>query len=274
MRIALAQMYCRWGDVAGNLRRMAAHVRDAAARHAELVVFPECSAHGMWKDHMVRLAAESPDGPIARRMGRCARRHRIAVGFGLAEKTASKPFNSYVLIGPDGRTLGVYRKNFVTPLERDFFRRDSRRPVFRLGRLRVGIAICADCCHRELLAGYARRGVDLVLMPHAWDADPILKGGRIASFRSTAHMVDVHARGLVMRYRTHKEMLDAFVGRLAPICRRQGLYGAFVNQVGQPHPLIPFVGPSFVLAPSGETVVRSTSKKEALILADIPDLSR
>jgi len=274
MRIALAQMHCPWGDVAGNLRRMAAHVRDAAARHTDLVVFPECSAHGMWKDHMVRLAAEPADGPIVQRMGRCARRHRIAVGFGLAEKTASKPFNSYVVIGPDGRTLGVYRKNFVTPLERDFFRRDSRRPIFTLGNLRVGIAICADCCHRELLAGYARRGVDLVLMPHAWDADPILKGGKIASFRSTAHMVDVHARGLVVRYRTHSEMLDAFVSRLAPICRRHRLYGAFVNQVGQPHPLIPFVGPSFVLTPSGKTIVRSTSKKEALILADIPDLSR
>lgn len=273
MRIALAQMYCPWGDVAGNLRRMTVYIRQAAAKHADLLVFPECSAHGMWKDHMVRLAAEPVDGPIVQRMQRCARRHRIAVGFGLAEKTASKPFNSYVLVGPDGRTLGVHRKNFVTPLELDFFRRDSRKPVFKLGRLRVGIAICADCCHRELLAGYARRGVGLVLMPHAWDADPILKGGKIASFRSFKHMVDTYARGLVMRYRTHGQMLDAFVSRLAPICRRQGLYGAFVNQVGQPHPLIPFVGPSFALAPSGHTVVRSTSKKEALILADIPDLS-
>jgi len=273
MRIALAQMYCRWGDVGGNLRRMAARIRAAAARHADLVLFPECSVHGMWKDHMVRLAAEPADGPIVQRMGRCAGRHRVAVGFGLAETTASKPFNSYVLIGPNGRTLGVYRKNFVTPLERDFFRRDSRRPIFRLGSLRVGIAICADCCHRELLANYARRGVDLVLMPHAWDADPILKGGKIASFRSAEHMVDVHARGLVVRYRTHKEMLDTFVSRLATLCQQQGLYGAFVNQVGQPHPLIPFVGPSFVLNPAGKTVIRSTSKKEALILADIPDLS-
>jgi predicted amidohydrolase len=266
-------MYCPWGDVAGNLRRMVAHIRQAAAKRADLVVFPECSAHGMWKDHMVRLAAEPVDGPIVQRMQRSARRHRIAVSFGLAERTASKPFNSYVLVGPDGRTLGVYRKNFVTPLELDFFRRDSRRPIFRLGNLRVGIAICADCCHRELLAGYARRGVDLVLMPHAWDADPILKGGKIASFRSTRHMVDAHARGLVMRYRTHGEMLDAFVSRLAPIFRRQGLYGAFVNQVGQPHPLIPFVGPSFVLTPSGHTAVRSKSKKEALVVADVPDLS-
>ena len=71
MRIALAQMYCPWGDVAGNLRRMTARVRRAAARHADLVVFPECSVHGMWKDHMVRLAAESVNGPIVQRMGRC-----------------------------------------------------------------------------------------------------------------------------------------------------------------------------------------------------------
>jgi len=206
-------------------------------------------------------------------MARWAREYRVAVGFGMAERTAGKPFNTFVLLGKDGRLIGAHRKNHITPLERDFYRRDSRRPVFRLGDLRVAVGICADNCHPELLASYARRGADLVLMPHAWDADPVLKGGRIASWRNIEDMVTNYARGRVVRHRTHKEMLDQFVARLAPICKEREFFAAFVNQVGLPHPLMPFVGPSFVLDRSGRPVARSRNKRETVLLADLACLA-
>ena len=46
MRIALAQINPTVGDLAGNVDRMTRAARDAAARGAEVVVFPELSLTG------------------------------------------------------------------------------------------------------------------------------------------------------------------------------------------------------------------------------------
>ena len=41
MRIAMAQMFCGWGDIKGNLRRSEKFIRQAAKKGADLVIFPE-----------------------------------------------------------------------------------------------------------------------------------------------------------------------------------------------------------------------------------------
>lgn len=267
MRLALAQIYCGWGEIKGNLRRSEKFIRQAAGKGAELVIFPEMSVHGMWKNHLLRLAAEPLRGPIVQQMRAWARKYKIAVGFGLAERTAGKPYNSYVLLNKQGSIAGVYRKNFITILEKNFMQPDTRQPLFQLGKLRVGISICADCHRRQPLESYGRRGVDLVLMPHAWDSDPVLKGGKIAAWRNEKHMVEAFATGKVVRYRTHDEMLKFFVEVLRPKAIKWGFYAAFVNPVGQSHPLIPFVGPAFMLDPKGRVIAKSKSKREALVVA-------
>lgn len=270
MRVALAHTFCAWGDVEGNLGRHEVLARRAARRGADLVVFPEASAHGLWKDPMVRLAAESLDGPIVARLRALARDLGLAVGFGLAERTAGKPLNTWVLLDRRGRRLAVYRKNYPTPLESSYWRRHDRRPVFPLLGVPTAVAICADCYRDELLRSYARRGARLVLMPHAWDADPVLRDGSEIAFASMAHLVDTYARDRVARWRDHDEMLRRFVALLGPRCQRLGLWAAFTNQVGRPHPLIPFAGPAFALAPTGQVVARSRGAGEGLVLADLP----
>jgi predicted amidohydrolase len=270
MRIALAQMFCEWGDIKGNLRRSEKFIRQAAKKKADLVIFPEVSVHGMWKNHLVRLAAQSLNGPIVRKMQDWAKKYKIAVGFGFAEKTKKQPYNCYVLVNKGGKIAGVYRKNFITVLEKHYFRPDARHPIFKLGKLRVGISICADCHRRQPLESYGTRGVDLVLMPHAWDADPILKGGKIAVWRNEEHMIDSFVTGKVVRYRTHNEMLKFFAEALGHKAAKWKFYAAFVNPVGKSHPLIPFVGPAFVINPNGKVIAKSKNKKEALVLADIP----
>ncbi len=210
MRIALAQISCPWGEVDANLRRHHKHIRDAARQGAELVVFPETSVPGLYKSHLVRLCAEPLEGPTVERVSRWARRYGIAIGFGIAEKTSGKPLNTYVLVDRTGTLIGAYRKNYVTDLELTYYRKDTRRPVFDLHGHRVTVSICADHCAPELARSYVRRGAELVLFPHAWDADPVLKSGKLAGWRSEQDMVDHFDRGLVARFRNHNEMLGFF----------------------------------------------------------------
>lgn len=270
MRIALAHTFCAWGDVEANLRRHARWVGRAAERGADVILFPEASVHGLWKDHMVRMVAEPLDGPVVRQLRGLAREHGIAVGFGLAERSAARPYNAWVLLDRRGRRVAVYRKNYPTRLESDYWRRHPRRPVFDFLGIRTAVAICADCYHDELLRSYARRGVRLVLMPHAWDADPVMRDGSGIGFQSMEHLVDTYARDLVAGHRSHDEMLARFTDMLAPKCHQFGLCAAFVNQVGQPHPLIPFAGPAFVLGSDGHVIARSRSARDGLLVVDLP----
>jgi len=66
MKLALVQLYCKWGAVKRNLDRHRRYIEAASAQGANLAVFPEMSAQGMWKDHLVRLSAESLDEKIVR----------------------------------------------------------------------------------------------------------------------------------------------------------------------------------------------------------------
>jgi predicted amidohydrolase len=270
MKIALAPTFCAWGQTEANFERHERLMCRAADRNADVVLFPETSIHGLWKDHMVRMVAEPLDGLVVRRMRALARQHGIAVGFGFAERTAAKPLNSWVLLDRRGRRLVSYRKNYPTGLERDYWRPHTRRPVLSLLGTKTAVTICADSYHDELWRSYRRRGVRLLLMPHAWDADPILRDDSEIGFSSMAHLVDTYARDRVARHRNHDEMLERFVAMLAPRCREHGMWAAFVNQVGQPHPLIPFVGPAFVIDPSGKVVTQTQSDGEQLLLVDLP----
>ena len=269
MKIALVQMSCAWGEVKENLRRTRKHMRAARRRGVDLVVFPETSIHGLWKDYLVRLAAEPLDGPIVTQVRAWAKELGVGVGFGLAERTAAKPYNTFVVVDKRGRIAAVHRKNRVTRLEQMFYRVDRRKPVFEFQGVKMAVGICADCSGNQLMGSYGRRKVQVVLMPHAWDADPILKDGKPAGWSTIEEMVDVNARGLVARYRTHREMLERFVHRAAEPCRTHGYYGLFANQIGQPHPLIPFVGPSLPMAPDGEVIATSRNKQEGMLVVDI-----
>jgi len=269
MKVALVQMSSIWGEARANLRITRRFVAEARKGGADLVVFPELSVHGIWKDHMVRMVAEPLEGPIVGTMQSLACRQRLALAFGLAEKTNGKPFNTYVVVDASGEIVGVYRKNFVTHLEGEFFRRDRRRPVFDWNGVRTAVAICADCCNEVLLAGYGRRKVKLLLMPHAWDADPVLRDGTIPAFPSMQKLVETYARGEVARYLNHREMLDKFTSRLAPMAAKYGFHAVFVNATGLPHRLIPLVGPCFAVNAEGEVIARTRGKKEQILFVGL-----
>ena len=128
------------------------------------MAFPETSIHGLWKDYLVRLTAEPLDGPIVRQVRAWAKEFAVGVGFGLAERTAAKPYNTFVVVDKRGRIAGVHRKNQVTRLEQMFYRVDRRRPVFAFQGVKMAIGICADCSGDRLMGSYGRRKVQVVLM--------------------------------------------------------------------------------------------------------------
>lgn len=185
LRIALVQMPPR-GDAIADL------VADAAARQADIVLFPEMWSTGYSLDDLSR--AEPLDGPFVTRARAAAAVHGLAVVATLLEQTEAGLRNTAVLIDCTGEIVLVYAKvhtcafdleSVLTPGD-DF-------PVATLataaGPVSVGTMICYDRefpeSARELMLG----GAEVILVPNACDL-PIERIGQLRA-RAYENMVAI-----------------------------------------------------------------------------------
>jgi predicted amidohydrolase len=170
--IGLAQLDCSSPELATNLETTTEAIRVAANSGASLVVLPELAASGYRLDRRLLLAsAESVDdpGPILSAWADQARIHHVAVVGGFAEAANGGLFNSAAVIGPEGNIVGTYRKLHLFSEERTVFDAGNRGlPIFELGDIRLGVALCYDLRFPEVLRILALRGADVVAVPTAW----------------------------------------------------------------------------------------------------------
>jgi len=269
LRVALAQIHCPWADREGNLERMAGWAERAKAEGAQLVAFPELCVPGICKDERLASVSETVDGPSVASVRALARRLAIGIAFGFSEWAEGKPYNAYAVVEPDGTLAGVYRKNHIPKLEVPFWQAHSAQPTFvALGR-RLAVSLCWDNKYPELVAHYAREGAEVVLMPHAWDADALDEEGRVIDYDSMEEIVAYRQRTGRMRWKTHDEMRDDFYGYIPALARDNRLWALFVNQSGRPHECLEFLGPSFVVDPAGRVVAETRDGSEHLVLATV-----
>ncbi len=269
MRIALAQMFCAWGSVQANLASMDALCGQAGQQGAAMLLTPEMSVCGMYKDVRVWPLAESLDGPSATAVLQMARRHNLHIGFGFTERADGLPYNSYAVASPDGILAGVYRKNRVAPLEVEFWQSHNERPVFAIAGRRFAVGICLDNRCPELLADYGKQHADVVIMPHAWDADPLDRQGRELKYNSMVELAEHHRAGRLGGWKTHGQMRDFFMSYVPQRARENHFYALFVNQCGRPHPALRIVGPSFAVDPQGHVLVQTRDEREQVLCVDI-----
>jgi predicted amidohydrolase len=235
--IAAVQMDVLLGRKADNLAVIRAHLRDAAARGARLVVFPECALTGYGfegRDEALAFAETVPGPATAAVAADCAGLG-VWAAFGLLERGGDSLFNACALVGPAGQVLS-YRKIHLPFMGVDRFATPGDRPfaVHDLGGLRVGLAICYDGSFPESARVLALLGADLVLLPTNWPA-----GARPV----VCHLVP--ARAL-----------------------ENHIYYAAVNRVGE-EAGFRFMGSSRVLAPDGEPLAIASEDRAEILVATI-----
>jgi len=216
--IAAAQMgpVQRADSRAQTMARTMALLEQAAARGAQLVVFPELAFTTFFPRWL--LTPEKLDAFTESAMPNPAvqplfdRARELGVGFsiGYAERAGEKLFNSAILVAPDGRTLGMYRKvhlpGSVEPRPGDRFQQLEKRhfaygdrgfPAWRapssLGGGVLGMLICNNRCWPEAWRMLGLQGVELVCCGYNSAAyDP--NGG------ATENAVRRHAKPLRWRH--------------------------------------------------------------------------
>lgn len=164
MRIGFLQMQPRFGDVEGNLASIEAALR--GVRDATIVLPELCTTGYLFasRAELVSLA-EPAGGPAQERLRALARRNRLVLCYGFAERDGRRVYNSAATITPAGR-VHVYRKAHLFDREKLVF--DVARPHFETyiaSGTRLGTMICFDWIFPEVCRSLALGGARLVLHP-------------------------------------------------------------------------------------------------------------
>lgn len=154
MKIALAQMASRAGDLEANLARHLAALEVLQPGDADLAVFPELSLSGYQPELAGATAIDANDRRLAP-LDAFATRHGIAVCAGVPIATGDRPEIAALLFTPDAPRR-VIRKAYLHVDEEAFFAPGSGQAVVLDMGQRIGIAICHDLnvdAHIEQAAG-------------------------------------------------------------------------------------------------------------------------
>lgn len=164
-------------NAAANCRLFAPLIAEAARQHADLVVLPETiTICGTGLSYAA--AAEPIPGPSTDYFAGLARQHRVHLVVGLLERDRHLVYNVAVLIDPEGRILGKYRKvalprgeieGGVTP-GHDY-------PVFNTRFGRVGMMVCYDGFFPEVARQLSLNGAEVIAFP-VWGCNPMLAAAR------------------------------------------------------------------------------------------------
>ena len=245
LRLGLAQIAPRLGDVRANLDLHLASLEKARAQRAELVLFPELSLAGYQLRDLVPDVAQNGRSPEFRRLVRASR--GVCLGFGFVEEGADhRFFNSYAFC-QDGRLVHVHRKAYLPTYglfeEGRLYAAGEHIRAFdtRLGRL--GIVICEDLWHPSVMYVLSQDGAEFIV---AAAASP-LRGADVGEEHAN---VDVWATALKM----YSQLFGCFV--------------VLVNRVGFEDGLS-FWGGSRVLAPGGRSSFEAPLLEEGVFTCEI-----
>ena len=245
MRVSAIQMDSG-PDQYRNVRTATSLVQQAVESGADLVVLPETFDYrGDLKD-LSPIAHELP-GPAVEPLLEVAAKHRVWLLAGSvheANPDGGRPFNTSVLISPDGQIRARYRKLHLFDItigdrsvtESAKYTPGSEVVTADLDGWKAGLSICYDIRFPELYRAFSDTGANLVFAPSSFTAQT-----------GIAHWE------ILLRARAIEN--QCFV--IAP------------GQAGIGAGGIATYGNSMIVAPWGEVLARASQEEEAVVSAEL-----
>ncbi len=168
-KIATVQMNCKLGDIRANLATIRKLSRMLSKYHPEIICFPELATTGYSLNERWRSCAEEIPGETSEELSKVASElgAYLICGMGELDPNTRQIYDSSVLISPNGRLAGVYRKVHLWDKERKYFTRGPGFPVFQTRFGKIGMGICYDIEFPEAARSLTLKGAQIVFFPSA-----------------------------------------------------------------------------------------------------------
>ncbi|MCA0941378.1 N-carbamoyl-D-amino-acid hydrolase [Salipiger pacificus] len=249
--------------------RLCAMMRQAKARGASLVVFPELALTTFFPRWFIEAGPEldrwfETEMPNAATAPLFALSRELQIGFhlGYAELTPDgHRYNTAILVSPEGEIVGKYRKIHLPGhreneawrpfqhLEKRYFEKgDLGWPTFDMLGGKLGMCICNDRRWPETWRVLGLGGAELVCL----------------GYNTPIHFAPAPEHDHLQYF--HNE-LSVQAG-----CYQNGTWGVAVAKAGLEEGSV-LIGGSLIVAPTGEIVARATTSGDEVITAEV-DLDR
>ena len=248
LTVAVVSPRCVFGDVEANLAHFTKLAEQAASRGARLVCFPELALVSYSTHKNVLKFAEPIPGPSTKKLEAVARRLKIYLSVGMAERDGDAYHIAQILVGPSGY-LGKYRKNHPTGGEQSCgFSPGKTFPTWDVDGFRFGVLICFDGRHQATIEAMKQRHVDIIHHPHGNTVGNLGREAEEWTRSKTVYFVPraVYARAHIIVNNSAEDSV-------------------------QPHGTLRYSSGALVIDPLGQVVNRTTQKdrKEKMILATL-----
>ncbi len=234
MRIGFLQLRPKFGATKKNVKKavtLLSRVSDAT------IVLPELFNTGYLfrnDEELASLAERIPGGYTVTEMKKIAKRKRLNLIFGMAQKFKRKYYNSAIYVSSKGK-VEVYQKIHLFEREKLFFTRGKSLKVISTGEAKLGIMICFDWIFPEVSRSLTLKGAQVLC----------------------------HPSNLVLPYAQ-----DAMKTR----CIENRIFAVTANRIGTERRgtvTLTFTGGSQVVGPTGEVIVSAGDRSESLKVVDI-----
>lgn len=160
-----------------NCRQYEPLIAEAAQKRADFVVIGETLTFVGLGKSMAQVAEPVP-GPSTEYFGSIAKKHDLYIVAGLVERDGTLIYNTAVLLGPDGKLAGKYRKVCLPRGEIDAgICPGNDYPVFDTRFGKVGMMVCYDGFFPEIARELSNRGAEVIAWP-VWGCNPLLARAR------------------------------------------------------------------------------------------------
>jgi NAD+ synthetase len=240
MKIAIAQINCLLGDLAGNSAKIVEYAQAAKEQGADILLTPEMSLCGyppedlLLRDGFYRECDLALEKLAKQALG-------IVLLVGHPHQVGEDRFNAASVLR-DGKVFKTYHKhelpNHSVFDEKRYFEHGQQACVFELGGIKFGINICADVWERTAAAKARDAGAEVLLV---LNASPY------------------HFDKQTTRHETLRERID-----------ETALPVVYANMVGGQDELV-FDGASFVMDVDGALTHQFPAFEETLGIVEIRD---
>lgn len=246
--IALAQIDSAVGNLSKNIHHHISFIKNAIAKKADIIVFPELSLTGYSvKDLNWELALRAQPEKEFAELLKLSKKITIIAG-GVEESENFGIYNS-AFVFEDGKVFSAHKKIYPPTYgmfeELRYFNQGKDVRAFNSKHGKLGILICEDVWHLSLPYILAHDGAEILI---SLTASPTRLSG------STERLAVAE-----VNYEQHRAY-----------ARLLSIYVAFCNRVGFEDG-VNFWGGSQVVDPFGNTVKKAAFFEEELLLAELSD---
>lgn len=182
VRLATVQYIPTGKSPRQNCEEYAPMIAEAAKQKADLIVLGETVPYVRTKLSPAECAELIP-GPTTDYFGGIAKQHSLHIALSLYEREGHLVYNTAVLLSPEGKLLGKYRKVCLPHGEVEKgVAPGAEYPVFDTKFGKVGLMICYDGFYPEVARALTANGAEVIAWP-VWGCDPLLARARACENR-------------------------------------------------------------------------------------------